>query len=55
MEKEIFEQPSVIPQTISTFIKNNLEIKIDLMKLGFKNKKHYLYLQLDKLLCCNGW
>ena len=36
MEKEIFEQPSVIPQTISTFIKNNSEIKIDLNKLGFK-------------------
>ncbi|OUW59798.1 MAG: glutamine--fructose-6-phosphate transaminase (isomerizing) [Alphaproteobacteria bacterium TMED199] len=42
MEKEIFEQPSVIPQTISTFIKNNSEIKIDLNKLGFKNKNTLL-------------
>ncbi len=42
MEKEIFEQPSVIPQTISTLIKNNSEIKIDLNKLGFKNKNTLL-------------
>ena len=42
MEKEIFEQPSVIPQTISTFIKNNSEIKIDLNKLGFNNKNTLL-------------
>ena len=42
MEKEIFEQPSVIPQTISTFINNDLEIKIDLNKLGFKNKNTLL-------------
>ena len=42
MEKEIFEQPSVIPQTISTFIKNNYEIQIDLNKLGFKNKNALL-------------
>ncbi len=42
MEKEIFEQPSVIPQTISTFVKNNSEIKIDLNKLGFKNKNTLL-------------
>ena len=42
MEKEIFEQPSVIPQTISTFIKNNSEIKIDLNRLGFKNKNTLL-------------
>ncbi len=42
MEKEIFEQPSVIPQTISTFINNNSEIKIDLNKLGFKNKNTLL-------------
>ena len=42
MEKEIFEQPSVIPQTISTFIKNNSEIQIDLNKLGFKNKNTLL-------------
>ena len=33
MEKEIFEQPSVIPQTISTFINNDSGIKIDLNKL----------------------
>ncbi len=42
MEKEIFEQPSVIPQTITTFINNNSEIKIDLNKLGFKNKNTLL-------------
>ena len=42
MEKEIFEQPSVIPQTISTFIKNNNDINIDLNKLGFKNKNTLL-------------
>ena len=42
MEKEIFEQPSVIPQTISTFVKNNSEIQIDLNKLGFKNKNTLL-------------
>ncbi len=42
MEKEIFEQPSVIPQTISTFINNNSEIKIDLNKLGFKHKNTLL-------------
>ena len=42
MEKEIFEQPSVIPQTISTLIKNNAEIIIDLNKLGFKNKNTLL-------------
>ena len=42
MEKEIFEQPSVIPQTISTFINNDSEIKIDLNKLGFKNKNTLL-------------
>ena len=42
MEKEIFEQPSVIPKTISTFIKNNSEIQIDLNKLGFKNKNTLL-------------
>ena len=37
MEKEIFEQPSVIPQTISTFMKNNSEIKIDLNKTPIIN------------------
>ena len=42
MEKEIFEQPSVIPQTISTFIKDNSEINIDLNKLGFNNKSTLL-------------
>ena len=42
MEKEIFEQPSVIPQTISTFLKDNSEIKIDLDKLGFKQKNTLL-------------
>ena len=39
MEKEIFEQPVVLPQTTSSFVKNNCEIKIDIDKLGFKNKK----------------
>ena len=38
MEKEIFEQPVVLPQTTSSFVKNNSEITIDLDKLGFKNK-----------------
>ena len=42
MEKEIFEQPSVIPQTISTFINNDTEIKINLNKLGFKTKNTLL-------------
>ena len=42
MEKEIFEQPSVIPQTTSTLIKNNFEINIDLNRLGFKNKNTLL-------------
>ncbi len=42
MEKEIFEQPSVIPQTISTFINNVSGIKINLNKLGFKNKNTLL-------------
>ena len=39
MEKEIFEQPVVLPQTTSSFVKNNSEITIDLDKLGFENKK----------------
>ena len=39
MEKEIFEQPVVLPQTTSSFVKNNSEIMIDLDKLGFENKK----------------
>ncbi len=39
MEKEIFEQPVVLPQTTSSFIKNNSEITIDLDKFGFENKK----------------
>ena len=42
MEKEIFEQPSVIPQTISTFLKDNSKINIDLNKLGFDNKSTLL-------------
>ena len=42
MEKEIFEQPSVIPQTISTFMKNDSEIKIDLDEFGFKSKNTML-------------
>ncbi len=42
MQKEIFEQPSVIPLTISTFINNISEIKIDLNKFGFKNKNTLL-------------
>ena len=42
MQKEIFEQPSVIPKTISAFIKNNSEININLNKLGFKNKNTLL-------------
>ena len=39
MEKEIFEQPVVLPQTTSSFVRNNSEIIIDLDKLGFKDKK----------------
>ncbi len=39
MEKEIFEQPVVLPQTTSSFVKNNSEITIDLDKFGFENKK----------------
>ncbi|MDC1022918.1 glutamine--fructose-6-phosphate transaminase (isomerizing) [Alphaproteobacteria bacterium] len=38
MEKEIYEQPSVIPQTISSFINHDSTINIDLDKLGFKTK-----------------
>ncbi len=38
MEKEMFEQPSVIPKTISSFLDYNGFINIDLDKLGFKNK-----------------
>ena len=38
MEKEIYEQPAVIPQTISSFIKGKSNINIDLDKLGFKTK-----------------
>ena len=38
MEKEIFEQPAVIPQTISSFINHKSNINIDLDKLGFKTK-----------------
>ena len=36
MEKEIFEQPSVIPQTISNYLKEDYKITIDVDKLGFK-------------------
>ena len=39
MKKEIFEQPVVLPQTTSSFVKNNSELTIDLDKLGFKEKK----------------
>ena len=42
MEKEIFEQPSVIPQTISTLTKNNTELNIDLDRFGFRNKNTLL-------------
>ena len=38
MEKEIFEQPSVIPLTISNYLKETSEITIDVEKLGLKNK-----------------
>ena len=38
MEKEMFEQPSVIPQTIASFLDDDQSINIDLDKLGFKNK-----------------
>ena len=38
MKKEMFEQPSVIPQTIASFLDDNKSINIDLDKLGFKNK-----------------
>ena len=38
MEKEMFEQPSVIPQTISSFLNSKGSVNIDLNKLGFKNK-----------------
>ena len=38
MEKEIFEQPSVIPLTISKYLKETSEITIDAEKLGLKNK-----------------
>ena len=38
MEKEMFEQPSVIPQTIASFLSDDKSINIDLDKLGFKNK-----------------
>ena len=38
MEKEIFEQPSVIALTISNYLKETSEITIDAEKLGLKNK-----------------
>ena len=38
MAKEIHEQPSVIPQTISSFINGKSTINIDLNKLGFSKK-----------------
>jgi glucosamine--fructose-6-phosphate aminotransferase (isomerizing) len=34
----MFEQPSVIPQTIASFLDDDKSINIDLDKLGFKNK-----------------
>ena len=39
MEKEIYEQPAVIPQTISSFINGKSTINLDLDKLGFREKK----------------
>ncbi|MDC0531459.1 glutamine--fructose-6-phosphate transaminase (isomerizing) [Alphaproteobacteria bacterium] len=39
MEKEIYEQPAAIPQTISSFINGTSTINIDLDKLGFSVKK----------------
>ncbi len=39
MEKEIFEQPSVLMNTISTLISYNGKINIDLDKIGFLNDK----------------
>ena len=47
MEKEIHEQPSVIPQTISGFLNNKLNIKVDLEKLGFESKN-------SLILCAAG-
>ena len=41
MEKEMFEQPSVIPQTISSFLNSKGSINIDLKKLGFTNKSSF--------------
>ena len=38
MEKEIYEQPSVLPQTISSFVNGKSTIDIDLDKLGFSKK-----------------
>ncbi len=38
MEKEIHEQPSVIPQTISSFAVGKKSLKIDVDKLGFTDK-----------------
>ena len=35
-KKRIFEQPSVIPQTISNYLKEDYKITIDVNKLGFK-------------------
>ena len=41
MEKEMFEQPSVIPQTISSFFNSQGSLNIDLNKLGFINKSSF--------------
>ena len=38
MEKEIYEQPAVIPQTISSFLNGKSTINIDLDKFGFRTK-----------------
>ena len=38
MEKEMFEQPSIIPQTISSLLNEDQSININLDKLGFTNK-----------------
>jgi len=44
MKKEMFEQPSVIPQTIASFLDDDKSINIDLDKLGFKNKGSFINL-----------
>ena len=41
MEKEMFEQPSVIPKTIASFLNSDDSINIDLDKLGFSDKSSF--------------